>query len=282
MGVLVNTSLVTAFLAGVVALLAPCCITVLLPAYLGSVFSQRRKVFFMTFVFLLGILLVFLPLGLGFGGLGALFSRLHDWIFVGGAVFLLILAASLFWGIHPRLPFHISPAPSKLDVPSIFLLGMFSGLATTCCAPVLAGVIALAILPGSAFWGALYALSYVLGMTVPLFVVAVFLDKVNLTSRLMLLNKTVRVLGREITLSNLLASLTFLTMGALVLFLVLTGRLTMGSSFQVTANLTLTKYIESMGAVAKAIPPVLFPSLVLLMLAAIILIAVRQRRGRSE
>ena len=77
MDILINTSLITAFVAGIAALFAPCCITVLLPAYLASIFKQKKKVFFMTFVFFLGIFLVFLPLGLGFGWFGRLINQFH-------------------------------------------------------------------------------------------------------------------------------------------------------------------------------------------------------------
>ena len=41
---LFQTSLIAAFVAGMVALLAPCCITFLLPAYLGGVFKEKQKV----------------------------------------------------------------------------------------------------------------------------------------------------------------------------------------------------------------------------------------------
>jgi len=50
MDLLVSTSMVAAFIAGVAALFAPCCITVLLPSYLGSIFRERTKVFLMTFI----------------------------------------------------------------------------------------------------------------------------------------------------------------------------------------------------------------------------------------
>ena len=39
--VLFSTALLTSFLGGVVALLAPCCVSVMLPAYLATVFRHR-------------------------------------------------------------------------------------------------------------------------------------------------------------------------------------------------------------------------------------------------
>ena len=92
MDLLVSTSMVSAFIAGIAALFAPCCITVLLPSYLGSIFRERSKVFLMTFIFFLGILVVFLPLGLGSAVFGQLLSRYHTFIFaVGGTVLLLTI-----------------------------------------------------------------------------------------------------------------------------------------------------------------------------------------------
>ena len=62
---LTSVSLIAAFLAGMVALFAPCCITFLLPAYLGSVFKERKRVLLMTLVFGAGIFVVLMPAVLG-------------------------------------------------------------------------------------------------------------------------------------------------------------------------------------------------------------------------
>src|SRR3989344_1981867 len=155
---LLLASLVTAFIAGIAALFAPCCITVLLPTYLSSIFRQKRTIVAMTLIFFLGLLAVFLPLGLGFAGIGALFSKNHDWIFITGGAFLLLLGASILLGFHFSIPFTKHPKSKIRGAGSVFILGIFSAFATLCCAPVLAGVLALSVLPGSLFWGAMYAL----------------------------------------------------------------------------------------------------------------------------
>src|SRR3989344_5306586 len=118
METLIIASLITAFIAGIAALFAPCCITVLLPSYLGSIFREKRKVFLMTFVFFLGLLAVFLPLGMGAAGLGKLFSRYHDQIYIVGGVFFLFLGASILLGLHFSMPFSIRPK-LKMPVPSL-------------------------------------------------------------------------------------------------------------------------------------------------------------------
>src|SRR3989344_98021 len=126
MELLISASLIAAFFAGVAALFAPCCITVLLPSYLASVFRERYKIFLMTFVFFLGILAVFLPLGLGMGLLGQFFNRYHNTIFLIGGSFLAVLGTSLILGKHFSLPFQTKPALKNNQAVSIFTLGVFS------------------------------------------------------------------------------------------------------------------------------------------------------------
>src|SRR3989344_2456409 len=176
-------SLVTAFIAGMAALFAPCCIGVLLPAYLASVFRTKTKIFLMTFVYFLGILTIFLPLGLGAAALSSFFTDNHRLFFTLGGAFMLLLGIALLLGKSFMLPIHVHPKLEKHDFGSIYVLGLFSGVATTCCAPVLAGVIALSALPGSLWLGGLYALTFVVGMVVPLFIVAVLADKSNVIKR---------------------------------------------------------------------------------------------------
>ena len=142
MDALVGTSLIAAFVAGVAALFAPCCIGVLLPSYLANVFKEKYKIFFMTFVFFLGMLTVFLPIGLGASLLAQLFSQYHNVIFTIGGIFLFILGLSMLFGKKLGAPTTVRDSFKKY-VTSVYLLGIFSAIATTCCAPVLAGGLVL-------------------------------------------------------------------------------------------------------------------------------------------
>src|SRR3990172_3616037 len=71
-------SLIAAFIAGMVALFAPCCISYLLPAYLGNIFKEKKQVILMTLVYSLGIFVVLLPVVLGAQILASWFFKLHD------------------------------------------------------------------------------------------------------------------------------------------------------------------------------------------------------------
>ena len=280
--VLVMASLVTAFIAGVAALFAPCCITVLLPAYLGSIFRQKATIMLMTFVFFAGLLAVFLPLGLGFAALGVLFSKYHNLIFVSGGVFLLLLGASTLLGMHFSLP-SAHPKMKVQDAASVFVLGVFSAFATLCCAPVLAGVLALSILPGSVFWGGLYALAYVLGMIFPLFILAYFVDKSDLGNRLSFFKKQVSYFIAkkkiEVTIAEMIAGIMFLLMGTLILYLAKMGKLAMSSDYQVSVNIfmaNLTTLINSFFVKGPLVVWFLFAAAVLLALIALI------KRGKCQ
>src|SRR3989338_10750079 len=122
MEIFLTASILAAFIAGMAALFAPCCITVLLPAYLGSIFVQKRTVFLMTFIFFLGLLVVFLPLGLGIAGIGQAFSQYHDALFILGGVFLLSLGAFILFFKHFSLPFTPQPKVKVQGVASVFTL----------------------------------------------------------------------------------------------------------------------------------------------------------------
>src|SRR3990167_5040023 len=253
METLIIASLITAFIAGIAALFAPCCITVLLPSYLGSIFREKRKVFLMTYVFFLGLLAVFLPLGMGAAGLGKLFSKYHDPIFIVGGVFLLFLGALILLGRHFSMPFSVSPKLKINSAGSVFTLGIFSGFATMCCAPVLAGVVALSVLPNSIFWGGLYALAYVLGMVAPLFLIAYLLDKNDFTQKLMKSNKRLSysIGGKQINLAiaDLVSGITFFLMGIFILYLAATNQLAMGGGeFQTKINIYLNQFMQAVRA----------------------------------
>ncbi len=264
MGVLIGTSLVAAFVAGVAALFAPCCITVLLPSYLGNIFREKYKIFFMTFIFFLGVATVFLPIGLGASFLAQLFSEYHNQIFSVGGIFLVVLGISMLAGKKFATPVSVRDG-MKRHVSSIYLLGIFSAIATTCCAPVLAGVLTLSVASGTILWGGLYTLAYVLGMTLPLFIIAAFLDKVNLTEKFTSAKKTVALgVGGarwSITVSELVSGLIFLLMGGYITYLAASNQLFVHSGYQLEMNLWNAQFMSSINGFVSRIPEYVWAAL---------------------
>lgn len=270
---LITASLITAFIAGIAALFAPCCITVLLPAYLGSIFKQRKTVFLMTSVFFLGLSAVFLPLGFGIAWLGQIFSQYHNAIFAIGGLFLVSLGAFILLGGHFSMPFRTRSSVKVSGAASVFTLGVFSGFATLCCAPVLAGVFALSILPGSILLGGLYSLAYVLGMVLPLFFIAYFMDKRDFTKKFYAFKKPLsyRIGGTkiDITLADAIAGATFLLMGILVLYLSGTNQIASHSSYQTTINIYMAELAEAIKQYAGWVPDYIFVLLIISSIGAI-------------
>ena len=96
MDIIFSASLIAAFLAGMVALFAPCCITVLLPAYLASVFREKRDILKMTLVFFAGIAAVLMPIALGAAWLASVFRDFHRELYVVGGLLLIALSYFLY------------------------------------------------------------------------------------------------------------------------------------------------------------------------------------------
>lgn len=227
---LFQTSLIAAFVAGVVALFAPCCITFLLPAYLGGVFKEREKVLLMTLVFGLGIFVVLLPAVLGVALISKALFRYHDLFYSAGALIMLFVAVITFLGIKLPMPSLSGISPQKTDIFSIFSLGIFSGITSACCAPVLIGILTLTFLSPSFVGALIIGGMYVLGMVTPLLLISVFLQ--GKMPGVKFLRKSlfeVRILNKNyyILSSNLIASIIFLITGILILVLTFTGRLAM-------------------------------------------------------
>lgn len=278
---LVSTaSLITAFLAGVAALFAPCCIGVLLPSYLASVFRTRTKIFLMTFVYYLGLLTVFLPLGLGMAGLGRLFSSYHAAFFTFGGLFMVVLGLSLVLGKAYMLPMRVKPQLKQYDLGSLYTLGIFSGIATSCCAPVLAGVLALAALPGSWILGPIYALAFVTGLVLPLFITAFFIDRTNVADKLKSLRRKVsyKLPGRIVTvdLSHLISGLLFIAIGAFILIFERANPDAASSMYQLRINLLAAQVTRAVSRFTHAVPEAVWALVFVLFFIGIAFMAYRQ------
>lgn len=284
MDLLFSASFIASFFAGVAALFAPCCITVLLPTYFASIFKQKSTIFLMTFVYFLGLLSIFLPIGLGVSFLSQIFREYHNTIFLIGGFFLLLLGLSLVLGKSFSFNSPVHPEMKGRGLMSVFILGVFSAIATTCCAPVLAGVLALSALPGSLLLGGIFTLAYVLGMVLPLFFIAALLDKKDFTKKFIAFRKTVnyQLLGRKISLTfaNLFSGVMFLVLGIIIVILARAGRIESHSDYQLMVNIYTTKIIKSVESVTKFIPEPVWGLIFVSLFLAIIVLAYKQFKER--
>lgn len=220
---LLSGSALAAFLAGTVAFFAPCCAFVMLPTYLASVTGASRwRTAGLTAIFILGVATVVWPLTVGAAGLSQLITANHQALFLlGGALMVLIGVATLRGWMWHHAPSVGGGDPSGLV--GIYLMGVFAGAATACCAPVLAGAVAIAGVSGSWWAGAVLGLFYLFGLISPLLLSALGVGR--LRRRLRDPEITLRLAGRRVqtTVARLVGGAAFLLLGALMITLALTG-----------------------------------------------------------
>ena len=283
-GLLSTGSILAAFFAGAVALFSPCCIVFLFPAYLSSAVKNRRwKLLPLTFVFALGLAVVLLPVTLGVGMVMTTLRRFHTPLYAVGGVLMLALAMLALIGRSWSMPSFVrSPSVERSDTAGVFALGVFSGVASSCCAPVMAGVMALSALSGSVIGAGSLGLAYVFGMVFPLFLMGLLWDRLNLGERRILQAKPVRfrLAGRTINTNtvNIGVSIAFAAMGGFVLFLAANGNTTQAPGFQ----LAIGRWLSSVSIdVVRFLKPVPEPILGLGLLALAALFFFAAARGRE-
>ncbi len=284
---LATGSVLAAFFAGGVALFAPCCIVFLAPSYLaGAAKNARWRLLPLTFVFAAGLAVVLVPITLGVTLIAGAIAKYHAPLYWAGGLLMIALAGLALSGRMWSLPSFVrSPDTSRGDTASFFALGVFSGIASSCCAPVLAGVMTLSVLSGSALGATALGLAYVFGMVFPLFVMALVWDKARLRERRWLQAKVVRlrVAGRTLVTStvNLAVAAGFLVMGVAVILLAGSPDMTGGSAFQDSASRTLTDIFATVQTWLAPVPePVL--GIALLAVAGVFVWATLTERRRAK
>ena len=220
-----------AFVAGTVAFFAPCCATVMLPTYLASITGGHRwHVLRLSAIYIAGVAVVVWPITIGVAAISSTIFQYHSLLFVGGGTMMFVVGILVLRGKmwSPALP----QPRTGTDVASVFFMGVFAGAATACCAPVLAGVVALSALSGSTLGGAILGGAYLLGLVAPLLVAALLMQRYQRQLRDPMV--TLRLGGRNlrIGLLRLIAGAAFVLIGIVVAILGLTGNVRAVPGFQ--------------------------------------------------
>ncbi len=225
--ILVGTAVIAAFFAGVVALFAPCCVSVMLPAYLASGAHRRRGLIAMTFVFAAGVGAVILPIAFGASVLSRAINGEHAAVYSVMAVAMIAMGVAMAGGYRLPIPMPGGRARAGSGPGATFVLGAFSGVATACCAPVLAGVVALSGAADSFLTSLVVGVAYVFGMVAPLFAIALVWDGRNIGASRWLGGRQVRLRlagrARTVAVSSLAGGLLLVVMGVVVGVLAVTG-----------------------------------------------------------
>jgi cytochrome c-type biogenesis protein len=151
----------------------------------------------------------------------------------------------------------------RADSASVYLLGLFSGAATTCCAPVLAGVLVLTALSASLLEGLVIGLTYVAGMVFPLFLAATLWEKYATRNMIPLGGRLLQfsLFGQTYSFdsSKFIAAITFTLMGVVTVVLGIDGTMLPAPGAALIAVLqsqvadALVKFFSRMGDINTAL-----------------------------
>ncbi len=239
--VLFSTTILASFLGGIVALMAPCCVSIMLPAYFASTFRRRRQILGMTLVFAAGVGTIILPIALGAAAVSRAIFGYHFWIFstIGLVMLGVGIATLLGWKMMLPMP---SRKGGTSGIGSVYGLGVFSGASSACCAPVLAGVAALSGATSSLTSALAVGVAYVFGMIAPLCLLALAWDRKNWGESRLLSTRLIPFwpgAKRRIPWITMVSGFLVIAMGILTVVLAVRGpgMATDGWQVQVTAAL---------------------------------------------
>jgi cytochrome c biogenesis protein CcdA len=281
-GIFFGGSLIAAVIAGAIALFAPCCISFMLPAYLANAFQNRRMLVAMTFLFAAGVATIILPIALGASLLRQVFAVGHPVIYVAGGILLLGLATYTLLGGQIHLPTPGGHKSGNRAGPfSVYTLGVFSGITSSCCAPVLAGVIALSSAAPSFAVALGLGVAYVFGMVAPLFGISLLWERYDWRSNRLLRRRTFtyQIGGVRRTLSGtqLASGLLLAALGPVMIWVGLTySSMARLAGWQLTMDLWLQKVGSNLTDALSWLPNWLGIVLVALAVALLARRALRQ------
>lgn len=280
--ILFGASIIVAFLSGIIALFAPCCITFLLPSYLGQILRARAKILLGTLLFGLGIATVMLPVALGFRVIVTLFQEFHTVIYVIGGLMMVFFGVWTFLDKKINLRFVRSPKFSdKIEFSSLYGMGVFGGLTSVCCAPVLFGALILAGLSATFIKTIAVGFAYTAGIVFPLFLGALLWESNPLLPARSFLAKSATLkffaIRKEFSLGNLVAGLSFIIFGIAFAILALLNKIAMPSGTG-RAGVIIGFAVLKVGSFIKNYPYLEYVFLILLIILTVFLI----KRARTR
>lgn len=258
-------SVLAAFFAGMVALFAPCCIVFLAPSYLAAAVKNNRwRLLPLTLVFASGLALVLVPITLGASLIAGAIAKYHAPLYWAGGLLMIGLGVLALTGTMWSMPSALkAPDTTRADSATFFSLGVFSGIASSCCAPVLVGVMTLSALSGNPVGGIVLGVAFVFGMVIPLLIMALVWDAAHLGTRRWGRARpvTVRVPGHVLHTNtiNIAVATAFVAMGVGVISLAGSATMTGNATwFQRAAGDGVTGFAQSVLSWLAPVPePVL-------------------------
>jgi cytochrome c biogenesis protein CcdA len=229
-----EASLLAAFLGGVLSLLSPCS-ALLLPAFFAYAFGGGRELVRKTGIFYVGLCATLVPLGMGVSAVSSLFyGHRGTLILIAGAVIIafgvaILLGRGFTVGPLERLRGRVRGDSAG----AVFALGATYGFAGFCTGPILGAILTVAAASGGVARGALLLAVYALGMSAPLFFLALLWERLRLGKRRFLRGREVSLgtpLGTlRLHTTNLISGLMFIVLG--VVFIAYQGTSALGGLY---------------------------------------------------
>ena len=276
---MVEVSLLATFLGGVLSLLSPCSV-LLLPAFFAYASSGGGELVKKTGLFYLGLVATLVPLGMGISAVSALFyGQRAALITVSGG--LLIAFGVLQLSGRGFTVGPLSGLRSRVrgdSAGAVFALGAVYGFAGFCSGPILGAVLTVAAASGGVARGALLLAVYAAGMAAPLFLLALFWDRLDLRDRPWLRGREISVGKLRVHTTNLVSGAMFILLGTL--FIAYEGTSALAGLYESNGATDLAFAAEAWaGDVASRVPGTAL-LVALAALAAALVIRGRLRRGR--
>lgn len=190
-----NISLLLVFMEGLLSFFSPCIIP-LIPVYMGflagnaksnedgTLVYDRKKVFFHTLCFVLGISFAFFVLGMSFTTLGRFFTG-NKILFtrIGGIIIIILglfqLGVFNISFLQKERKFHLNLQGKEANPLIALVLGFtFSFAWTPCIGPILSSVLIMASGAKTSFTGNILVVVYTLGFVIPFLLLGLFTAQV--------------------------------------------------------------------------------------------------------
>jgi cytochrome c biogenesis protein CcdA len=217
----VGISFFLAFLGGFFALLSPCS-AVVLPAFFTYSFQDKKELLKMTYIFFLGLLVIFIPLGFSTSVISFLFSFFREITFIISGIILIVIGLIKIFDI--KLIFINLRYQKRKDnmTAYVFLTGMFFSFTTIACTgPIIGGIATMAAALGfSSTKAILLLIVFVLGLVTPLFILSLLFSRYNVSKSWIMKQKSIKINNKEFKFLpvNIISGLVFLLLGITFIF----------------------------------------------------------------
>jgi cytochrome c biogenesis protein CcdA len=221
----VDLGYLAALLGGVLTLLSPCG-ALLLPSFFAYAFERPAVLVQRTVVFTAGVLATLVPLGIS----ATFASRLlldhrGTVVLVAGSLLIGLGGVHALGGVQSfgasrstrPLAGVQARVAGRTSSAAVFGLGAVYGLASTCAGPILGAMLTIAATDPRPARGAALLAVYGLGMTLPLFGLALVWRRYDLAQRGWLRGRPVRLGNLQCHSTNLVAGALFVGLGVLLL-----------------------------------------------------------------